>query len=272
MDKTFEQLKEYYRLIIERLKKTGLSERQKQVYSDIAGLFPGSEKAQDFQLKKEERNLDFELAKATMTDNWTAKARAAEKAGDTVTSASFQNTADKTGEAKDLDELGAIITRENSKAIEASKKQDQVIHDFTAAISTVFEFMLCDAANIKTINRLTNTLNENLASLLQNGCDLEILGKDPFYRSYFPFSDKLWEKILTCAYDLKYYKISLQAERELKDRQAAIIKEISPLQDELTKVQKEIDQRTKRRLFLGTSPKDTGGEYIFDMIWEGDYQ
>ena len=249
---------EYYKALLERTGRSGLSKGQETIIKTIISAAESGSAAEDFYSKMQDSGQYFQLSKATVSDNWLAKAKAARELDDNISAVCFKQTGEAVLCAATTGELNKTILESNDKNISAKKDQDSLLYDFTGAIYAAFEHMNLHPANNKEMARLSATKQVDFISLEAN----------TFFRGHFSFSDNLRKRIAASYKKMIACGQNKEAAAELKKAQDRIIGAISSKDKEMALIQGEIDSKSKRRVYLETIASAEPVEYMPEKIWE----
>jgi len=249
---------EYYKTLLERTARSGLSKGQETIIKTIISAAESGSAAEDFYSKMQDSGQYFQLSKATVSDNWLAKAKAAMELDDNISAACFKQTGEAVLPAATTGELNKTILGSNDKNISAKKEQDSLLYDFTGAIYAAFEHLNLHAANKKEMARLSATKQVDFISLEAN----------MFFRGHFSFSDDMWKRIASSYKKMILCGQNKEAAAGLKKEQDRIISAISSKDKEMASIQGEIDSKAKRCVYLETIASEEPADYVPEKIWE----
>ena len=249
---------EYYKILLERTGKSGLSKGQETIIKTIISAAESGSATEDFYSKMRDSGLYFQLSRAAVSDNWMAKAKAARELDDNISAGCFKQTGEAALLAATTEELNKTLLESNDKNISAGKEQDSLLYGFTGAIYAAFEHMNLHAANNKEIARLSATKLVDFISMEAN----------PFFRGHFSFSDDMWKRIESSYKKMLIGSHNKEAAAGLKKEQDRIIAVISSKDKEMASVQGEIDSKAKRCVYLEAIVSTEPADYIPEKIWE----
>ncbi len=261
--------KQYHLVIRDRMKKSGLSPGQLSIHERILELAETASDVNDLEDKKNAENLTFLLNRALSVDNWKVKAMAVKEIHDHVAVEVFEKTAEAAGKTTDQQSLSATVEEESTKGQEKLVEQEEIKMAFIGAVYALFDYRFTHGANIEQRKKLSADLKIHLDKLSSKDKKFEELVKQPLYKNLIPFSEAQWKQVLDIFDEAQKPTTDPEAQKELEEEFKEVQAELKGKGGELSKIQKDIEVRGTRMLYLALAPADEPGEYTFEKIWEG---
>lgn len=261
--------REYHTIVGKRLEKTGLSPEQVAVHKRILELSASANDVNDLEAKKEAENLTYALVQALSIDNWLARAKAAEEAGETLAKEVFEATADAARKAADHSSLAKSVDESSSKGTQTLALQEYVKSSFLSALYAIFAYRITHPANVEERKRQKANLDIHTSEIKKKGSSFEQLLGDPYHKSFAPLSEAQWKEIEKACKSMQSAETDKQAQTLLADEVRKANEALKGKSKELKELEAYIESTGTRAAYLGISPKDEPGPYTFEEIWEG---
>jgi hypothetical protein len=261
--------KQYHRIVSDRLQSSGLSPEQLAVHSRILELAEQATDDNDLEEKKSAENLTYKLSQGLSVDNWMAKVKAAQEAGDEKSVQVFTATAEAARQATDHNSLAAAVEDKSSAGMQDLTHQESVKNSLIEAVHAVFRYRIAATANTDRRAKLIGDLKIHVSALAEKEQKFEDLVNDQYYRDFVPLSDDQWTEILKVYQAMDKPETDSDAQAKLAEETKTVHQQLQDKSQLMKEIQDEIERKGTRKACLGIAPDDAPGPYRFKLIWEG---